>query len=238
MRTLLVDDQRMFREGLRALLRERKDVEIVGETPSARQAYELVRRLGPQLVITELILPRVDGVTAAREIRRLRPECKILVLTACKEMVRLQSAWLSGIDACVTKDDSVETLVSAIASLGVGRRFVSPVLRRTGSALRNIDERYARGTDPLASLSRREREVFDLIVRGASTKAVAQELCISPKTVETHRTHINEKLALHSTADLVRYAFRNDLHPLGDVKRGSKGRRTGGRTDGHARPSP
>lgn len=222
MRTLLVDDQCMFREGLCALLRGHEGVEIIGETPSARQAYELVRRLRPELVITELMLPGVDGGTAAREIRRLRPECKILVLTACKETVRLQSAWLSGIDACVTKDESVEILMSAIMSLQAGRRFISPALRRTGSALRSIDERNARGSDPLASLSLREREVFDLIVRGASTKGVAEELCISPKTVETHRAHINEKLAAHSTADLVRFAFRNDLHAGGAAHAGDR----------------
>ena len=221
-RTLLVDDQRMFREGLRALFRERGGVEIVGETPSARQSYELVRRLRPEMVVTELLLPGVDGVTAAREIRKLHPGCKILVLTACTETVRLQSAWLSGIDACVTKDESVDTLMLAIASLRAGRRFVSPALRRTGSALRSIDARKARGSDPLSLLSLREREVFDLIVRGASTKGVAEELCISPKTVETHRAHINEKLEAHSTADLVRFAFRNDPHAGGAVLAGPR----------------
>jgi two-component system response regulator NreC len=212
MRLLLVDEQRLFREGLCALLRERGCAEVVGEASGAREAYELVRKLRPQLVVLELVLPGVDGVTAAREIRRLLPECKILVLTACKDSVRLQSAWSCGIDACVTKDEPVDALLAAIASLKVGRRHVSPVLRRTGSALRTIDERHSRGDEPLARLSLREREVFDLVVRGFSTKAVAQELCISPKTVETHRAHINEKLAAHSTADLVRYAFRNELH--------------------------
>jgi DNA-binding CsgD family transcriptional regulator len=84
-------------------------------------------------------------------------------------------------------------------------------LRRTGSALRVIDKDHCSGDDPLARLSLREREVFDLVVRGFSTKAVAQELCISAKTVETHRAHINEKLAAHCSADLVRYALRNGL---------------------------
>lgn len=219
MRLLLVDEQRLFREGLAALLRERGGGEIVGEASGAREAYELVRRLRPQLVVLELALPGVDGVTAAREIRRLLPECKILVLTACKDSGRLQSAWSSGIDACVTKDEPMDALLAAIAALKVGRRHVSPVLRRTGSALRTIDERRCRGEDSLARLSLREREVFDLVVRGFSTKAVAQELCISPKTVETHRAHINEKLAAHSTADLVRYAFRNEVR----IQKGSGG---------------
>lgn len=213
MRVLLVDEQRLFREGLCALLRARHDVEIVGQASSAREAYELVRRQHPDVVVTELLLPGVDGVAAAREIRRLQPRCKLLVLTACKESSRLQAAWLSRIDACVTKDESAEALFAAMASLATGRRFVSPALRKTGSALRVIDERYQDGRDPLAKLSLREREVFDLVVRGFTTKKVAQELCISAKTVETHRTHINEKLATHCSADLVRIAFQNGLTP-------------------------
>lgn len=211
MRALLVDDQRLFREGLCALLRGRGGVEIVGQAASAREAYELVRRLRPDILLMELLLPGVDGVTAAREIRRLRPECKLLVLTGCKERRLLQAAWLSGIDACLTKDESVDTLLAAIASLGTGRRFVAPALRRTGSALRVIDKDHQQSGDPFAQLSLREREVFDLVVRGFTTKAVAQELCISGKTVETHRAHINEKLAAHCSADLVRYAFRHGV---------------------------
>jgi two-component system response regulator NreC len=213
MRVLLVDGQRLFREALAALLRARGSVDIVGEAASARDSYELVGRVFPQLVITELLLPGVDGIAAAREIRRLRPDCKILVLTACKERPRLRAAWAAGIHACVTKDESTDILLGAVASVELGRRYVSPALRRTGSALRAIGESSGPDSDPLACLSLREREVFDLIVRGFSTKAIAQELCISPKTVETHRTHINEKLAAHCSADLVRYAFRNDVHP-------------------------
>jgi two-component system, NarL family, response regulator NreC len=215
MRLLLVDEQRLFREGLGALLRTRRGMEIVGEASCAKEAYELVRHLRPQLVVMELLLPGVDGIAAAREIRRLSPDCRILVLTGCKESVRLQSAWLSGIDACVTKAESIDALFAAIASLELGRRYVSPVLRRTGSALRSIDEQHGCEGDPLARLSLREREVFDLVVRGFSTKAIAQELCISPKTVETHRAHINQKLSAHCSADLVRYAFRNEVPPGG-----------------------
>jgi DNA-binding NarL/FixJ family response regulator len=230
MRVLLVDEQRLFREGLCALLRARGEVEIVGQAASAREAYELVGRLRPDVVVTELLLPGVDGATAAREIRRLQQECKLLVLTACKEGRLLQAAWLSGIDACVTKDESADTLFAAIASLAAGRRFVSPALRRTGSALRVIGDRNRNGNDPLVNLSLREREVFDLVVRGFTTKAVAQELCISAKTVETHRTHINEKLAAHCTADLVRYAFRNGVPPSSAA--GSASARKGGDVGG------
>jgi len=218
MRVLLVDDQRLFREGLCALLRRGGSVEIVGQAANAREAYVLVPRLHPDLVILELSLPGVDGVTAAREIRRLRRECKLLMLTGCKDRRLLQAAWLSGIDACLTKDESVDTLLAAIASLEAGRRYISPSLHRPDSQYQILDEDPRNVGDPLAQLSLRERVVFDLVVRGFSTKAVARELCISTKTVETHRAHINEKLAAHCTADLVRYAFRNRV-PLAPAAR-------------------
>ncbi len=211
MRVLLVDDQRLFREGLCALLRAGGNMEVVGQAANAREAYEMVCRLHPDLVMMELLLPGVDGVTAAREIRRLQQGCKLLVLTGCKERRLLQAAWLEGIDACMTKDESTETLLAALASLEAGHRYLSQALRRTGSALRIADEEEGIDGDPLEQLSLREREVFDLVVRGFTTKAVARELCISAKTVETHRAHINEKLAAHSSADLVRYAFRHDV---------------------------
>jgi two-component system response regulator NreC len=212
MRVLLVDGERLFRESLCALLRTHDEVDVVGQAGSAREAYELVRRLRPDLVVTELLLPGADGIAATREIQRLRRECKVLVLTGCKESQRLQTAWLSGIDACVTKDESADTLLAAITSLAKGRRFLSPAVRRTGSELRAIDNGHP-GRGNLAQLSPREREVFDLVVRGFTTKEVARELCISIKTVETHRTHINEKLVAHCSADLVRYAFRHGLCP-------------------------
>ena len=213
MRTLLIDDQQLFREGLIALLRVRDDVAIVGQASSAREAYDLVRGVRPDVVVMELLLPGADGLAAAREIRRLHPKCKLIVLTACKEGKRLQSAWLGGIDACVSKSDSAATLMAAFTCLAAGRRFMSPALRKTDPTLRTIDERYLDGPEPMAQLSLREREVFDLVVRGFSTKEVAKELCISIKTVETHRTHINEKLAAHCSADLVRYAFRYGVPP-------------------------
>jgi DNA-binding NarL/FixJ family response regulator len=229
MRVLLVDEQRLFREGLCALLRNSAGLEIVGQAANAREAYEMVSRLRPDLVMLELLLPGVDGVAASREIRRRRQECKLLVLTACKERRLLRAAWLSGVDACLTKDDAADTLIAAIGSLKAGRRYVSPALRRTDSALRVIDDDPRTTPDPLAQLSLREREVFDLVVRGFSTKLVAQELCISAKTVETHRSHINEKLAAHCSADLVRYAIRNGISPspvtgwASDRKRASQG---------------
>jgi len=214
MRVLLVDEQRLFREGLRALLGASDNVEIVGQAASAREAYGLVSRLRPDLVMMELVLPGVDGVTAAREIRRLHAECKLLVLTGCRDRRLLQSAWLAGIDGCLTKDESVDTLRAAIGVLELGRRYIGSSMRKTHSQLRIVTEELPNVGDPLEQLSTRERVVFNLVVRGFSTKAVARELCISAKTVETHRAHINEKLSAHCTADLVRYAFRNKVDAI------------------------
>lgn len=216
MRVLLVDEQRLFREGLCVLLTKGpwesplvERIEVVGQAANAREAYALVNRLRPDIVVMELVLPGVDGITAAREIRRLRSECKLLVLTGCKDRRLLQAAWSAGIDACLSKGESVETVLTAMATLEAGRRYIGPSMRKTDSQLRIADDEAAYVGDPLARLSLRERVVFDLVVRGFTTKAVARELCISSKTVETHRAHINQKLAAHCTADLVRYAFRD-----------------------------
>ncbi len=211
MRALLVDEQRLFREGLAALLGAIRDVSIVGQAADARETYALVSRLRPDLVIMELALPGADGLTAAREIRHLRHECKLVVITACKDRQRLQSAWLLGIDACLTKDESADTLAAALASVRAGRRYLGPSLRHADSPLRILGEDPRRTGDRLADLSPREQVVFDLVVRGFSTKAVARELFISTKTVETHRAHINQKLAAHCAADLVRLAFRDSV---------------------------
>ncbi|MGD0837218.1 MAG: response regulator transcription factor [Polyangia bacterium] len=216
MRVLVVDDQLLFRDAVCALLRERGAAQIVGQASSAREAYAQVRQEGVDLVMLELVLPGVDGVAAAREIRRLQSRCKILVVTGCLEPHRLHAAWAAGVDGCLTKHESADVMLSAIAELAAGRRYLSPTLRRSGETLRVVGEPLAGGGHPLAALSQREREVVDLIVRGFSTKAAASELCISSKTVETHRTHINDKLNVHSTADLVRFALRNGLLlPLG-----------------------
>jgi DNA-binding NarL/FixJ family response regulator len=211
MRVLVVDDQRLFREGLCAWLRANSHVEVVGQAANAREAYGLVPRLRPDVVTIELLLSGVDGVTTAQEIRRLRPECRLVMLTGCQDRRLLRAAWLSGIDACLGKDEAPATLLAAFAAVRAGERYLGPGLRKVGSMSEVADEKAWTGCDPVARLSRRERVVFDLVVRGYSTKAVARELCISTKTVETHRAHINEKLAAHCTADLVRFAFRDSV---------------------------
>jgi DNA-binding NarL/FixJ family response regulator len=216
MRVLVVDDQRLFREGFCSLLRASGQVESADPAADAREAYALVPRVRPDVVTVELVLSGVDGVTAAREIRRLSPGSRVVLLTGCKDRRPLRTAWLSGIDACLTKDDTMGTVLAAFASVMAGSRYLAPALRRAGAAPDVLGELACIATDPLARLSRRERVVFDLVVRGFSTKEVARELCISTKTVETHRAHINEKLAVHCTADLVRFAFRDSSpFPLG-----------------------
>jgi two-component system response regulator NreC len=171
----------------------------------------------------------------------LRPECRLVALTGCTDRRLLWAAWRSGFDACVGKDDSPATLLAAFEAVRAGDRYLAPALRRVGSATEIADGWALTDDDPVARLSRRERVVFDLVVRGYSTKAVARELCISTKTVETHRAHINEKLAAHCTADLVRFAFRDSLPvPLaarwgGEAKRG-KPTRPGKAPAARARP--
>src|SRR5512140_1937529 len=141
MRVLVVDDQRMFREGLCALLRASNRVEVVGQAATAREAYALVPRVRPDIVTVELLLSGVDGVTAAQEIRRLRPECRLVMLTGCQDRRLLRAAWLSGIDACLGKDEAPATLLAAFATVRAGGRYLGPNLRKAGSMSDVADEK-------------------------------------------------------------------------------------------------
>src|SRR5262249_4792008 len=150
--------------------------------------------------------PGVDGVTAAREILRRVPTTKVLILSAYTHADRLREALAAGISGWAGKDQSSDELVTALKRVAAGETYVAP--RLEGLAHPNQD---GGSPEPLSLLSPREREIFELIVRGFSNEGIAKELSISAKTVETHRAHINKKLEVHSTADLVRFAARRGL---------------------------
>jgi DNA-binding NarL/FixJ family response regulator len=210
----------MFRQSLSGLLTSR-GVDVVGQASTAREAYPLVQQSEPDVVVLDLVMPGVNGTAATREILRMRPRTKVVILTGFEDELTLLEALGAGAAGIVLKDDSFDLLVEALTDVVAGRRFFSPRIRQSLSDAARRMGTGEEGTslDPLASLSVREREVFDLVVRGYSTKDIAQELCVSLKTVETHRTHINAKLGVHSSADLLRFAVANRLLAIGSVMR-------------------
>jgi DNA-binding NarL/FixJ family response regulator len=206
MRILIVDREPVFRLGVRALVERQPDLEIVGEANAARAAFGLLDRR-PDVVLLDLVLSGLDGISTVRELRQRTEGARVLVVTAAGRACDVREALAAGATGYLLKTDPPERLLDAIRAVGRGQRALSP-------GLEPFADLAADGAEPgdlLGVLSRREREVFALIVQGLSTKRIARELCISTKTVDTHRQRIYEKLGCHSAADVVRFAAMNDL---------------------------
>jgi two-component system, NarL family, response regulator NreC len=204
---VLVDDHPVIREALRGVFAIRKPpIDVVGEASNAREAIAIVESQQPDLVLMDLLLPGSNGVFAIRDIRRVGPKCRVLIYTALTEPAFAVDALAAGAHGYAVKSDPVEELLTGIERVERGQIYLSPTVRDHLDGVRPGDMSAG-----LAGLSKREREIFDLIVKGHTTVELAAQLFISVKTVETHRSRINKKLGVHSTAQLIRFAALNNL---------------------------
>ena len=202
---LVVDDEPLFRAGVNCLLSQVPGLRIVGEAADGRSAFALLDNLQPDIVLLDIALPGMDGFAAVREVRRRAPRTKIVVLSGRKNERDVLEALTAGASGYVTKTNSVEDLLDTLWAVARGETHVSQRLRSTLLA------HGALPADVLGPLSTREREVFALLVKGLAVEEIGRELCISPKTVGTHRHRIYEKTGCHTLAALVRFASRNGL---------------------------
>jgi DNA-binding NarL/FixJ family response regulator len=208
----LVDDHRLFREGMRALLSTQSDFQLVGEASQAQDAYALVDHAQPDVLLLDVSLPLASGVSVAREVLRRQPHQRILALSMFADEEHVAQALEVGVLGYASKDLSAAELFSAIRSVGQGQAYLGPGISRVLLEEYMRMRRTGRGPDtPLRGLTQREREIFDLAVRGLSNQDIASQLCISKRTVETHRGRIMRKLHVHSATDLVRLAARHGL---------------------------
>ena len=210
-RLVLIDDHAVFREGMRALLAPESDLEVIGEAANAREATLLLEHEPVDLALVDLKLPGASGISIIQEVRRLQPKCRVLVLSMVEEPYRIAETFQAGASGYALKSQPMAEILAAIraAVLG-GIRYLPPRIAR-----REIDELARRqASGPFGLLSRREREVLDLVIRGHSNVSVASELFIALRTVETHRQHIMAKVGVRSGVDLVRLAAIHGL--LGD----------------------
>ena len=205
-RLLLVDDHLSYRESFRIALTRGTGFDVVGEADGARECISLVEALRPDLAIVDFFLTDTDGVSLARELKRRRNRTPILLLTQLSHPLFVRDALSAGVRGYVLKREPLAALLEAIALVARGERYVSPQIARY---LEDTAEKPAHHR--LARLSRREREVLCLLVDGRSSKEISQALCISVRTVDAHRLHINRKLAIHSPAQLARYAVEEGL---------------------------
>ena len=207
-KVLVVDDHAIMRDGIRAMLSVVDDIDVVGEAADGRQAVERAQETEPDVVVMDIAMPDMDGIEATRRIQKKTPKSKVLILTQHDNKEYILSAIKAGASGYVPKRALGSDLVTAIRAVNKGQSFLYP------SAARALIEDYrwqTEGKDPYDTLTPREREVLKMIADGYTSRAIAEKLIVSLKTVLGHRTKIMGKLDLHNRTELIKYAMRKGL---------------------------
>ena len=205
---LLAEDHQIVREGLRSLLKHERDIEVVGEAETGRQAVQLTRKLRPAVVVMDIAMPLLNGLEATRQIRKDLPETRVLILTAHNDDAYVEQMTELGVAGFLVKQTSSHVLAAAIREVQKGNTFFSPSIARRlpGRDPKSLPRR-GQLKKKINRLSPREMEVLQLIAEGKPNKQVAAELGVSFKTVDKHRQHLMSKLDIHDVAGLTRYAI-------------------------------
>jgi two-component system response regulator NreC len=210
-RVLLADDHTILRAGVRMMLNAQPDIEVVGEASDGRQAITEAQRLLPDVILMDITMPDLNGIEATRQVKRLLPEIKVLVLTMHENEEYLFQVLRAGASGYMLKEAADTELISAIRIITNGSFYLSSSAQSmmVGDYLQRV--RSGEERDSYSELTEREREILKHVAEGYTNNQIAERLFISPKTVDTHRTHIMDKLNLHSRAELVKYAMRRGL---------------------------
>jgi two-component system, NarL family, response regulator NreC len=213
-KVLLAEDLTLLRSGVRALLESTGKVQIVGEAADGREALKLAQKLTPDVVLMDVAMPEMNGIEAARQIRKALPQVRVMMLSMHADRQYIFESLRAGASGYVLKNAAPTELLSAIQTVVTGGTFLSSSL---ADLVMDDYLRRARGQHAeteMEKLSAREREVLQLLAEGNSSSEIARRLHISTRTVDTHRQHIMEKLDIHSIAGLTRFAIRHGLSSL------------------------
>lgn len=207
-RIIIADDHMMFRQGIKRIIEETRDLAVVGEVNDGLELLKLLKTMTPDMVILDISMPNLRGIEATHEIKNTQPSIKVLILTMHKDKEHLFHAISAGAEGYLLKEDADTELFSAIKTIRLGGVYISPLLSvQIADVL--LERRSRDGVDAAAeSLTIREREVLKLIAEGKSSKEMATLLCISIRTIHHHRANIMKKLKIRKTADLIKYAIR------------------------------
>jgi DNA-binding NarL/FixJ family response regulator len=210
-RVLLADDHKLIRAGLRLVVDQQPDLEVVGEADDGRQAVELAGSLKPEVVVMDIGMPNLNGIEAARQITQSHPEAGVVMLSMHSDEGYVLRALRAGARAYLLKDSATNDLVQAIRAVVEGKSFFSPAVSKVllQDYMRKLQRSGAEDSYDL--LSPREREVLQLVAEGKSNKEVASLLNVSVYTVETHRAKIMQKLKLKGVPELILYAVRKGI---------------------------
>ena len=211
LRVLLGDDHTVLRQGLRKILEDRRDWRVVAEAGNGRDAVREAIELNPDVAVLDIGMPLLNGIEATRQIVRRMPGVRILILSMHSDQAYVTQAVQAGARGYLLKESAGDELIAAITAVAAGKSFFSPAVAQVvfDDYVRSLTERGI--TDRYDALSEREREVLQLVAEGKSSKEIADVLSISPATVETHRTHLLQKLGLRNTAEVVRFAARRGI---------------------------
>jgi two-component system, NarL family, response regulator NreC len=204
-RVIVADDHLIFRQGLLRLLQSSNIITVVGEAGDGTEALNLIKTEAPDIAILDISMPGLSGFEVIGQLEQQENKTKIIYLTMHDDLFTAKKVITSKAKGFVSKDDAYEDLIYAIEAVSSGRRFVSPSISDKIFSLNILKE----NDDEV--LTNRELEILKLIAEGVTNKKIAGQLSISVKTVETYRSRIMQKLDLHSTADLIKYAIRNGL---------------------------
>ena len=208
-RVLVADDHTLVRESLVNLLQTATDVQVVAQASDGLETIEKALATRPDIVITDISMPHLNGIEVVRRLREALPNARVLVLTMHQEDEYVLQAVRAGAAGYLVKDSAAEELLAAVRSLHAGQGYFGPQASKALAEQMQHPERQV--DDPYGRLTAREREVFHLIVEGMTTKEIARRLDISVKTAENHRARVLDKLDVRNTAELVRYALRRGL---------------------------
>jgi DNA-binding NarL/FixJ family response regulator len=209
MKVLIADDHHLVRALLRSHLEGEGDIHVVAEAGDGRAALKLAGEHQPDVILLDISMPGLNGLEALPRLRQQAPQARVLILSMHHNEEYVVRAFKSGAMGYIFKDSSPEELITALRRVAEGERYMAPPLtvEKMEAYLRQFDQKEA----PLERLTLREREVLQLIAEGHSTQAIAQILGISPKTVETHRANLMDKLGMYDVASLTRFALRVGL---------------------------
>ena len=209
-RVFLADDHAVLRDGLAALLESAGDIEVVGAAADGREALDAITRLRPEVAILDISMPGLDGVRLAERLHERMPELRILMLSMVSDPEVIYRALRAGAFGYLVKASAGREVVSAVRTVQRGKRFLS---EQVSGVMVDDYARERQAKSPLESLSGREREVLQLLAEGRSASEIGALISISPRTVETYRTRIYEKLGLKDSRELVMFAMRNGILP-------------------------
>jgi DNA-binding NarL/FixJ family response regulator len=205
-RILLADDHAVVRQGFKMILSAQPDMEVVGEAANGREAVELAEQVKPDIVLTDVAMPELNGIEATRRLLASLPHSRVIALSMHKDSVYVREVLRAGARGYLLKDSGAEDLVSAIRAVAKGESWLSPAVSNAV-----LDDYRRHVTDPIDLLTSREREVLHMLAEGKTNKEIAVILNLSVYTVDAHRGRIMEKLNLHSINELVRFAVRKGL---------------------------